>query len=52
MYIFVCVVRDIVNNTVSSSLLEGVQNVLQVDGITEIHDEELAVSKKVEINNT
>ena len=38
------------NNTVSSSLLEGVQNVLQPDGIAEIHDE-LAVSKKVKIND-
>lgn len=48
IYILVCVVRDSVNNTVSSSLLEGVQNALQVDGIREIHDDELTVSKKVE----
>ena len=51
IHVFVCVVRDIVNNTVSSSLLEGVQSVLQVDGITEVHDDELTVSKKVEIND-
>ena len=39
------------NNTVSGSLLEGVRNVLQPDGIAEIHDDKLAVSKKVKINN-
>ena len=40
------------NNTVSSGLLEGVQNILRADSITEMHDDELAISKKVKINNT
>lgn len=35
------------DNTVSSSLLDGVQNAVQAGSIMETLDDELAVSKKV-----
>ena len=49
MYMLVCTPRDTVDNTVSSKLLEGVQNALQAEGIMELqdNDNEMAVNKKV-----
>ena len=44
--------RDSVDNAVSSSLLRGVQNVLQDDSLAELHDNSIAISKKVKVNRT
>ena len=44
--------RDSVDDGVSNSLLEGVQDALQTDGIIRMHDDEIAVSKKVVITVT
>lgn len=39
------------DTSLSSNLLEGVEDVLQADNITQTDDDELTVSKKVMINH-